>query len=72
VSGKSSVAAVFGRDGKVRGAKGCALFLTERGEWNGKTYPIINVLAVIVDSEKVKEGTWYKLVGGKLTEASDD
>ena len=71
VSGKDSVAAVFGRDSKVRGAKGCALFLTERGEWNGETYPIINVLAVIVDGEKVKEGTWYKLVGGELTEVNE-
>lgn len=71
VSGKYSVAAVFGCDSKVRGAKGCALFLTERGEWNGETYPIINVLAVIVDGEKVKADTWYKLVDGKLTEVNE-
>ena len=71
VSGKDSVAAVFGRDSKVRGAKGCALFLTERGEWNGETHPILNVLAVIVDGDKVKEGTWYKLVGGELTEVNE-
>jgi hypothetical protein len=72
VRGKDSVAAVFGRDSKVMGAKGCALFLTERGEWNGEAYPIINVLAVIVDGEKVKEGTWYKLVGGELTEVNEN
>ena len=47
------------------------MFLTERGEWDGETYPILNVLAVIVDGEKVKEGTWYKLVGGELTEVNE-
>ena len=68
VSGKDSVAAVFGRDCKARAAKGCALFLTERGEWNGETYPILNVLAVIVDGEKVKADTWYQLKDGELKE----
>ena len=68
VSGKDSVAAVFGCDCKARAAKGCALFLTERGEWNGETYPILNVLAVIVDGEKVKADTWYQLKDGELKE----
>ena len=68
VSGKDSVAAVFGYDCKARAAKGCALFLTERGEWNGETYPILNVLAVIVDGEKVKADTWYQLKDGELKE----
>ena len=68
VSGKASCAAVFGIDSRVRGAIGCGLFLTERGEWDGETYPIKNVLAVIVDGEKVKADTWYKLVNGILTE----
>jgi len=72
VSGKDSVAAVFGKDGKARGSIGCALFLTERGEWNGETYPIKNVMAVIVDGEKVKADTWYKLIDGKLVEADND
>ena len=68
VSGKASFAAVFGINCRVRGAIGCGLFLTERGEWDGEKYPIKNVLAVIVDGEKVKANTWYKLVDGKLTE----
>ena len=68
VSGKASCAAVFGIDGRVRGAIGCGLFITERGDWDGETYPIKNVLAVIVDGEKVKADTWYMLVDGKLTE----
>ena len=68
VSGKASCAAVFGIDGRVRGAIGCGLFLTERGDWDGETYPIKNVLAVIVDGEKIKADTWYKLVDGELIE----
>ena len=73
VSGKASCAAVFGKDSKVRGAIGCALFLVERGEWDAgkKVYPIVNVLAVIVDGEKVKADTWYKLVNGKLVEVEE-
>ena len=68
VSGKDSCAAVFGKDCKARGSIGCALFLTERGEWNGKTYPILSVLAVIVDGKDVKADTWYELKDGKLKE----
>ena len=73
VSGKASCAAVFGKDSKVRGAIGCALFLVERGDWDDENelYPIINVLAVIVDGEKVKENVWYKLVNGKLVEVEE-
>ena len=73
VSGKASCAAVFGKDSKVRGAIGCALFLVERGDLDeaNNVYPIINVLAVIVDGEKVKADTWYKLVNGKLVEVEE-
>jgi hypothetical protein len=73
VSGKASCAAVFGKDSKVRGAIGCALFLVERGEWDdvNEVYPIINVLAVIVDGEEIKADTWYKLVNGKLVEVEE-
>ena len=70
-SGKDSVAAVFGKNCRARGAIGCALFFTERGEWNGDTYPIISVKAVIVDGKEVKADTWYKLVNGELVECED-
>ena len=70
VSGKDSIAAVFGRDSKARGSIGCALFLTERGEWNGETFPILHVKAVIVDGKDIKADTWYKLVNGEIVESN--
>lgn len=73
VSGFSSVAAVFGNESRVRGAIGCALFLTERGEWDFEKHctRIINVKAVIVDGVNVKADTWYTLKDGILTECQE-
>ena len=68
VSGKESIAAVFGKDSKARGALGCWLVLTERGEWNGETYPIIEVRPVKVDGEAIKPMVWYKLENGEVKE----
>ena len=68
VSGKESVAAVFGKDCKARGALGCWLVLTERGEWNGETYPIKEVRSVKVDGETIKPMVWYTLKGGEVKE----
>ena len=69
VSGKESVAIVTGKYCKARGTIGNWIVLTERGEWDGKNYPIIEVKAFKVDGETVKENVWYKLVDGKLVEA---
>ena len=69
VSGKESIAIVTGKESKARGALGCWLVLTERGEWDGETYPIIEVLAVKVDGDAVKPNVWYELSGGKVVEA---
>ena len=68
VSGKESIAAVFGKDCKARGALGCWLVLTERGKWNGKTYPIKEVRSVRVDGETIKPMVWYTLKGGEVKE----
>ena len=68
VEGKESIAIVTGRDSKACGAFGCWLVLTERGKWNGETYPIKEVKAVRVDGEKIKENTWYKLKNGQIIE----
>ena len=69
VSGKESIAAVFGKDCKARGGLGCWLVLTERGEWNGETYPIKEVRSVKVDGDTIKPMVWYKLKDGDVKEA---
>lgn len=69
VEGKESIAIVTGRDGKAAGALDCWLVLTERGGWNGETYPIKEVRAVKVDGETIKPGVFYKLVDGEVIEA---
>ena len=69
VEGKDSIAIVAGRDSKAAGALGCWLVLTERGSWNGKTYPIKEVRAVKVDGETIKAGVFYKLKDGEVVEA---
>ena len=68
-TGKSSAAMACGIEGKAMGSLGCALFLVERGEHDGETYPIVSVKAVIVDGENVKPGVWYTLRNGELVEA---
>ena len=67
-TGKASVAMASGRDGRVMGAIGCAIFAVERGEWDGETHPIVSVAAGIVDGVTLKEKTWHKCVGGKFVE----
>ena len=68
-TGKSSAAMACGIEGKAMGSLGCALFLVERGEYDGETYPIVAVKAAIVDGENVKPGVWYTLRNGELVEA---
>ena len=68
-TGKSSVAMACGIEGKAMGNLGCALFLVERGKYDGETHPIVSVKAVIVDGENVKPGVWYTLRDGDLVEA---
>ena len=68
VGGKDSIAIVTGKDSKAKGALGCWIVLTERGEWNGNGYPIRCVKAFKVDGNEIKAGTWYKLVDGCAVE----
>ena len=72
VSGKDSVAIVTGRNSKAAGALGDWIVLTERGDWNGDTYPIKEVKAFKVDGEKIKADTFYKLENGEAVEAEDE
>ena len=69
VDGKESIAIVTGVNSKASGAIGCWLVLTERGNWNGYTYPIKEVRAVKVDGEIIKPGVFYKLENGEVVEA---
>ena len=67
-TGKASAAMACGIEGKAMGSLGCAIFLVERGEYDGETYPIVAVKAAIVDGENVKPGVWYTLRNGELVE----
>ena len=68
VGGKDSIAIVTGKDSKAKGALGCWIVLTERGEWNDNGYPIRCVKAFKVDGNEIKAGTWYKLIHGCAVE----
>ena len=69
VIGRESIAIVTGKDSRAKGALGCWIVLTERGDWDGKTYPIQSVRAFKVDGKSIKENIFYKLVNGKPQEA---
>ena len=67
VEGKESIAIVTGKDSKACGALGCWLVLAERNECND----VIEVKAVRVDGETIKENTWYKLKDGQIIETEE-
>ena len=67
-TGKAGVALAAGLQCKAMGALGCAICCVERGKWDGNTYPIIAVKAAIVDGEKIKSDTWYRLENGEFVE----
>ena len=67
-TGKACVALAAGRECKAMGSLDCAICCIERGEWDGETYPIIAVKAAIVDGEKIKADTWYRLKNGEFVE----
>lgn len=68
VNANDSIAIAWGKDCKAKGIIGSHLVIAERGEWNGKIYPLLGVKMVVVDGESIKADTWYKLVSGKLVE----
>lgn len=67
-TGKAGVALAAGLQCKAMGALGCAICCVERGKWDGNAYPIIAVKAAIVDGEKIKSDTWYRLENGEFME----
>ena len=68
VAGYGSVAIVTGSDSYAKAGLGSAIVIAERGEFNGKIYPLINIKAAIVDGEKIKADTWYELRNGEFME----
>ena len=68
VEGKESIAITTGIEGKAKGSIGCWIVVTERGGWNGKTYPILCVKTAKVDGKKIKADTFYTLKNGKFAE----
>lgn len=68
VAGDGSVAIVTGSDSMAKAGLGSAIVIVERGEFNGKTYPLLNIKAAIVDGEKIKADTWYTLRNGEFME----
>ena len=70
VANGDSVAIVTGRNSKAKAGLGSAIVIAERGDWNGKTYPLINIKAAIVDGEKIKADTWYTLKNGEFVECN--
>ena len=62
------IAVVTGKDSKAKGGIGSWIVLTERGEWNGKGFPVKCVKAFKVDGNEIKADTWYKLVDGCAVE----
>ena len=70
VAGDGSVAIVTGSDSMAKAGLGSAIVIAERGEFNGKTYPLINIKAAIVDGEKIKADTWYTLRNGEFSKVT--
>ena len=68
VSSGGSVAIVTDYQSKAKAGLGSAIVIAERNDWNGETYPLINIKAAIVDGEKIKADTWYTLKNGEFVE----
>ena len=65
VEGEESIAIVTGKDSKAKGVLGCWIVITERGDFDGVTYPIKEVKAFKVDGVNIKADTYYKLIDGE-------
>ena len=67
--GKNGIACARGNNVRVRGGMGAILVIAEE---NSDDYTIKNWSAVVVDGEKIKPDTWYKLVGRRLIKCDED
>ena len=71
VAGKESVAVAIGIRSKAKGALGCWIVCAEWIEECDGNY-IKEVKAALVDGEKIKADTWYKLKNGDFVEVNDE
>ena len=67
--GKNGVATVRGNGVMICGGLGALLVIAEE---NTNNYDIKEWKAVVVDGEKIKADTWYRLENGKLKEVKED
>ena len=68
-SGKNGLSVARGNGVKVKGGIGAILVIAEE---NSTDFDIKEWKAVVVDGEKVKADTWYKLENGELVEVNHD
>ena len=66
------IAVASGYHGRAKAGLGSALCICERGEWNGKTCPLLAVRAAIVDGKTIKADTWYTLQNGEFVEVVEE
>ena len=65
--GKGSV--IIGDNGSIaKAGKGSVIVLVERNDY----FDIINFKAELVDGERIKEDTWYKLIDGEFVEVRNE
>ena len=64
-SGKNGLSVARGNEVRVKGGMGALLVIAEE---NTSDYDIAEWKAVVVDGEKIKPDTWYKLENGELVE----
>ena len=67
-SGENGVSIARGNEVFVKGAIGAILVIAEENPYD---YNIIDWKAVVVDGEKIKADTWYRLVDGELEEVRE-
>ena len=67
-SGKNGISVARGNNVRVKGGIGAILVIAEEKTDN---YDIVDWKAVVVDGEKIKANTWYKLENGELVEVEE-
>jgi hypothetical protein len=62
------VAIAVGYKCRARASIGSAIVVAERGDWNGRTYPLVGIKSAIVDGVVIKADTYYTLKNGEFVE----